>query len=198
MHRYTSSVPGIRILLLLAMLLPVIQGCATAVVAGASAGAVITNDKRSFGSIIDDENIEIKMRRFVDQQKVLRETAHLSFTSVNGVLLISGEIGNEQDRNLILNQARQTSGVKRTVNQMEIAPVASVSSRTHDAWITSVVKTRLASDKRVDSTRIKVVTESGSVFLMGLVSQQEGADAAEAARVVNGAKRIVKLFEYLD
>jgi osmotically-inducible protein OsmY len=184
------------IIILTACLL--LEACAAAVVAGAGTGAVIAHDRRTFGSVIDDQNIELKLRNYIAQRQNLRDNTHVNFTSVNGVVLLSGEVQTEEQRNELLTAARAVAGVRRTVNQLNIAPLTSLGSRSHDTWITGKVKARLAGDRRVDSTRIKVVTEAASVYLMGLVTQQEGADAADAARVVSGAKRIVKLFEYID
>ena len=175
-----------------------LEACAAAVVAGAGTSAVIAHDRRTFGSVIDDQNIELKMRTYITQRQHLRDNTHVNFTSVNGVVLLSGEVQSEEQRNELLSATRAVAGVRRTVNQLNFAPLSSLGSRSRDTWITGKVKARLAGDRRVDSTRIKVVTEAASVYLMGLVTQQEGADAADAARVVSGAKRIVKLFEYID
>lgn len=192
-YRYRNCL--VSSLLLIVILL---QGCAAAVVAGAGTGAVIAHDRRTFGTVIDDQNIELKMRRYIMQREVLRDNTHVNITSVNGVVLLSGEVQSEQQRNELLTATRAVAGVRRTVNQMTIAPTSSLASRSQDTWLTGKVKARLAGDSRVDSTRIKVVTEAGSVYLMGLVTRQEGADAADAAKIVSGAKRIVKLFEYID
>lgn len=181
--------------ILLAAIL-ILQGCAAAVVTGA--GTVLAHDRRTFGTIIDDQNIELKMRDYVKQRGYLRDNTHINFTSVNGVVLLSGETQTEEQRNELLAITRKQAGVRRTINQLTISQVSSLAQRSKDTWLTSKVKTRLAGDDRIDSTRIKVVSEASSVYLMGLVTRQEGTDAAEVARVVSGAKRIVKLFEYID
>ncbi|MBE9515661.1 MAG: BON domain-containing protein [Proteobacteria bacterium] len=188
---------GYSILLIVAACL-LLEACAAAIVAGAGTGAVIAHDRRTFGTVIDDQNIELKMRRYTMQRKQLRDNTHVNFTSVNGIVLLSGEVQTDEQRKELLTAARAVAGVRRTVNQMNIAPLSSLGSRSHDVWLTGKVKARLAGDRRVDSTRIKVVSEASSVYLMGLVTRQEGADAADAARVVSGAKRIVKLFDYID
>jgi len=190
---------SIRLLIIAAMfsLFLLAQGCAPAVVAGATTGAVAAHDKRTVGAFIDDANIEAKSRSILYNEKTL-EDAHINVTSINGVALITGEAPTEEAAALILEKIRAINGVRRTVNQIQISPASSFGSRTKDTWITSKVKTSLVAEERVDSTRVKVVTESTVVYLMGLIRQEEGRFAAEAARKVKGVTKVVKLFEYVD
>jgi osmotically-inducible protein OsmY len=88
--------------------------------------------------------------------------------------------------------------VKRVVNEISVAEPTALGSRSNDSWITGQVKTRLLADEKIQGRRVKVITENGTVYLMGLVTQKEGELATEAARAVGGIKRVVKLFEYTD
>lgn len=175
------------------------SGCAPALVAGVGTGStIVASDHRTFGSLIDDANIELKINKMITDHRKLSEAANISVTSVNGVVLLTGQVPDAELRDQVLATARDVKGVRRTINEIAIAPVNKLSDRSRNVWITSKVKTRLISDERIDSTRIKVITENRSVFLMGLVAYQEGEYATQAASNVSGIERVVKLFEYID
>lgn len=175
-----------------------LQGCAAAIVAGAATGAVIVHDRRTVGAFIDDAAIELKAKKNIANHKQLDSGVHINVTSMNGVVLISGEASTIELRDLVLTQVRSVEGVRRTVNEIRIGKPSPFSERRRDSWLTSKVKTRLITDSNVDSTRIKVITENANVYLMGLVTRKESEAATERVRSVNGIKRIVKLFEYID
>jgi len=186
------------ILLLTAFaILPAVTGCVPAIVAGATTGAIVANDPRTVGAFIDDASIEASGRSLVSRTHEL-EKAHINITSINGIVLLTGEAPSEQARTLVLEKIRSVNGVRRTINEMQISPPSSFGNRTKDTWITGKVKTSLISDERVDSTRVKVVTEQKVVYLMGLITQSEAQFAATATSKVKGVKRVVKLFEYTD
>ncbi len=186
------------ILLLTAFaILPAVTGCVPAIVAGATTGVMVANDPRTVGAFIDDASIEASGRSLVSGTHEL-EKAHINITSINGIVLLTGEAPSEQARTLVLEKIRSVNGVRRTINEMQISPPSSFGNRTKDTWITGKVKTSLISDERVDSTRVKVVTEQKVVYLMGLITQSEAQFAATATSKVKGVKRVVKLFEYTD
>ena len=190
-----KKVPALVLLVIIAG--PQLQACAPAVVAGAGTGAVVAHDKRTVGAFIDDATIETRAKSRVLNEKNL-EDAHINVTSINGVVLITGEVPSEQARTMALEKIRGINGVRRTVNEMRVAPATTFGSRTKDTWLTGKVKTALIANERLDSTRIKVVTENKVVYLMGLITQSEGQSAADSARKVKGVTRVVKLFEYTD
>lgn len=172
-------------------------GCAPAIIAGATTGAVVANDQRTFSAFIDDAKIEASSRSLVSKTTEF-EKAHINITSINGIVLLTGEVTSDESRTMALEKIGSVKGVRRTVNEIQIGPPSGFGNRTKDTWITSKVKTSLAADERVDSTRVKVVTEQNVVYLMGLITQSRAQFAAGAASKVKGVKRVVKLFEYTD
>lgn len=175
-----------------------IQGCAPLVVAGAGTAAIAAHDRRSVGAFIDDGAIELKLHTAIDSDETMKQDTHVNVTSMNGVVLLSGEAETSELRDRVLAKARGVNSIRRIVNEIRIAPPSSIGSRTHDTWITTKVKTELIGTKNLDSTRIKVVTEHDAVYLMGIVTHKEANLATGTATKVGGVTRVVKLFEYLD
>lgn len=174
------------------------QGCAPLVVAGAGTAAVAAHDRRSVGAFIDDSAIELKVRTAIDADDAMKRDTHINVTSVNGIVLLSGEAATSELRDRALAKAREVGSIRRIVNEVRVASPSSIGSRTHDTWITTKVKTKLIGTENLDSTRIKVVTENDAVYLMGIVTRQEAELATGTATTTDGVSRVVKLFEYLD
>lgn len=170
---------GIGLLLLLTLL----QGCA--------------HDRRTIGSMVDDSAVELKATGMLSTDPILRD-AHINTTSVNGILLLTGEAPTGEVRDRLLSNIRDIPSIRRIVNEVRIAPASTFSQRSRDAWITGKVKSRLIATRGLRASRVTVVTENTSVFLMGLVTQQESELATNAATRVSGIERVVKLFEYVD
>jgi osmotically-inducible protein OsmY len=189
-----------RSFLLTLLILPLLalQACVPVIVAGAATGAAVAHDRRTFGSMVDDENIEIKASTAITFDKTLKNAVHINVTSVNGIVLLTGEATTTEARDQVLRHVREINGVRRTTNEMRIAEPSTIGSRSQDSLITSAVKSRLLVTRGVDPTRIKVVTEAGAVYLMGLVKHTEGDVAAERATTIDGVARVVKIFEYID
>lgn len=173
-------------------------GCAPVLVAGAGTAAVVAHDRRTVGAFVDDQTIELKVRNAIHTDPTLRKNAHLSVTSMNGIVLLSGEVPTAEARETAIAQARTVAGIRQIVNELQVGPPASFASRSYDTWLTTKVKTRLVHTEGLDSTRVKVVTEDEVVFLMGLVTRREAELATDSARAVGGVDRVVKLFEYID
>jgi osmotically-inducible protein OsmY len=189
-----------RKLLLVALLglgatLP-LAGCVPVVAAGVGAGAMVADDRRSTGTYLDDENIELKAAgRFHDAKL---DGVHASFTSFNHRLLITGQASTEALKDKVGEIARKVPGVKEMFNELTIAKPVDFGTRSSDSFITAKVKTRFLGDKRFNANHVKVVTEDGVVYLMGLVKHDEANAAAEVAAKTSGVKRVVKVFEYID
>jgi osmotically-inducible protein OsmY len=190
----TSPLLGI-LLLLMTMLLP---ACAPLLVAGAGTAAVAAHDRRTLGAQVDDETIELKTASAIKSDDELRRETHINVTSLNGIVLLSGEASTPELRDRVLAKIREVAGIRQTVNEIRVALPTSLAARAHDTWLTTKVKAKLVNAEKVDSTQVKVVTENETVYLMGLVSRLEAEQATEAARTVGGVARVVKLFEYLD
>ena len=185
-------------LLLTCFLLMQLQGCAAPVlVAGAAGGATIVNDKRSTRSMVDDQVIEAKTKDKIYSDVEIAKKIHINVTSYNGVVLLTGETLSRSLRTHVINVARHIDNVRRVHNEIRVANLTDFSSRTNDSWITSKVKTQMLATKGFKSSQIKVTTEAGTVYIMGLVTKSTGNKAAEIARNVSGVKRVVKLFEYI-
>jgi osmotically-inducible protein OsmY len=176
-----------------------LHGCApAAVVAGGATAVVVAQDRRSVGAQIDDETIEVRGGSAIAGEARLKGQAHINVTSVNGIVLLTGEARDGETRDLVLVQVRTVPSVRRIVNEIRIAEPSSMGSRSNDAWLTTKVKGRLAGVEDLESRQIKVVTENAAVYLLGLVSREEAERASEAARSVGGIERLVRVFEYLD
>lgn len=186
-------------LYLLISLLPLglLSGCATPVlVAGAAGGAVLAKDPRSANAILEDQVIETKVRDNIYSDASLKDKVHINITSYNGVVLLTGEALSRPARAKALRLAKLEPRVRRIYNEVRIDDLTDLSSRTRDGWITTKVKSSMLTTKNFPDSQIKVVTEFGSVYLMGMVSRDVGKQAADIARNIDGVKRVVKLFEY--
>jgi len=185
-------------LLLICLILAQLQGCAAPLlVAGAAGGATVATDKRSARSMVDDQLIESKTKDKIYADAEVAKKIHINITSYNGVVLLTGEALSNSLRARAINIARQINNVRRVHNEIRVADLTSFGSRTNDSWITSKVKTQMFTAKEFKSSQVKVVTEAGTVYIMGLVTKEAGNRAAEIARNVSGVKRVVKIFEYL-
>lgn len=174
------------------------QACAPVIVAGGATAAVATTNRRSVGTQLDDENIELTARRKINDDNRLGDDVHVNITCFNGTLLLTGEATTAGQRDIVVSLVRTLQGVKRVINEISIAEPRAFAYTTNDGWITGKVKAKLLGTEGLPSSQIKVVTENSVVYLMGLVTQKEGELAAEATRTVGGINRVVKLFEYLD
>jgi osmotically-inducible protein OsmY len=173
------------------------SACAPVIVAGAAGGAAAAHDQRTSQAIIDDQFIESKAKDAVYQDPEMAKRIHINVTSYNRVVLLTGEALSKGERAKVVDIVRHLDTVRRVYNEIRVADLSSFGSRSNDTWITSKVKTQMIGTKGFDSTRVKVVTEAGSVYLMGLVTREQGKQAANIARQVSDVKRVVKLFEYL-
>jgi len=174
-------------------------GCVTALVAGAVIATVdIIHDRRTVGEYIDDSAIEIKARNILVSSPEVRSAAHVKPVSWNGILLVTGEIDQEQIKQELTPRFQAIQGVRQVVDETTITGKTSFGTRSNDAWISSKVKSRLLVKTGLDANRVKVVTTRGSVYLMGIVTREEGEKATELARTVRGVNRVVKVFEYQE
>ena len=173
-----------------------LQGCFPVVAAGAGAGALMVQDRRTSGAYIEDQGIEAKAFDRIGKQ--FRSTVHVNVTSYNRNILISGEVPDETAKAQIERIVANIQNVGKIHNELVIAGQSSLTSRSNDTLITSNVKMRFVGDKRFSSTSIKVVTENGSVYLMGIVNHAEAQAASEVASGSSGVSRVVELFEYVD
>ena len=185
----------IGILLTLAIGLPTLQGCIPLIAGGAVAGALVATDRRTSGTILEDESIEVKVTRAINLKYL--DNSHVNVTSFDRTVLLTGEVQNEAIKSDVEKLAR-VENVRNVMNEVVVAGNSSLTSRSSDTLITSKVKGRFMAENQFKANHVKVVTESGIVYLMGLVTPAEGAVAAEIASNTAGVLKVVKAFEYFD
>jgi len=191
----------ISALLVVSLVTATLYGCAAAVVGGTATGATAVHDRRTVGTFIDDEGIELKARMAIFDDKELNSQIHVNIISINGVVLLVGQAPTEELRQRASEHTRNIAKVRLVHNEMSIAAPNSYMTRSSDSLVTAKVKTQLFGVKGLegfDPTRVKVVTENGIVYLMGLLTHAEANAVVEEARRAGGVQKIVKLFEYLD
>ena len=172
-----------------------LQGCFPLAAVGVGATAVVLTDRRSPGFYIEDESIEWKIRVQVIEGF---KDAHINATSYNLAVLLTGQVPTEDAKKAIEVAARSNPGVKNVTNEITVGGNSSLASRSSDSLTTTSVKARLINNGKVSPSHVKVVTESGVVYLMGIVTREEADAAAEIARTTSGVTRVVKVFDYVD
>ena len=184
------------ILLLLASL-PLIHGCAPVVVGGAAAtGVMMAEDRRTIGTITEDQGIEFKTSNRIGER--FKDGVHINITSFNRMALLTGEVPDGAAKADVERIARGVENVRGVYNELAVAGVSSFTTRTNDAILTSKVKARFVDAQKFNPLHVKVVTENNVVYLIGLVKRQEANDATEIARTTSGVQKVVRVFEYLD
>lgn len=184
--------------LLLICLLPVLSGCAAALVGGGAVAAGTIIDRRTTGTQIEDQSIELKAYKQIKEDAELNDQAHINVTSYNTVVLLTGETPTEAMRQRTVDIIKSLEKVTHIYNELTIAAPSSMTSRSSDSIITSKVKTKMLSNQELSGLAVKVVTEKGVVYLMGLVSKREAEVATDIARQTGGVQKVVKLFQYID
>ena len=180
---------------LAAAALTILSACVPAIIAvGAGGTALVATDRRTTGTQVDDEGIELKIVNQADAQ--YRDRIHLNVTSYNGIVLLTGEVPDAAAKTSIGNFAKSTPKVRSVQNELVVAPSTEFGARTNDSYITSKVKARFVEAGRFPPNAVKVVTERGVVYLMGIVYKSEGDTAGEVAATTSGVVRVVKVFEY--
>jgi osmotically-inducible protein OsmY len=182
---------------LLGVAISQLQGCTTVAVGGAAVGTSVALDRRTAGVYVGDQEIELRaMNRL--REAFPQKTDNISVTSYNRQALITGQVPDEAARGRASEVVKGVPDVRTVFNELSISGVTSLTSDANDVSITSKVKARLFRDDRVPGIKIKVVTESGVVYLMGLMTQSEADAAAEIARTTGGVAKVVTLFEYIN
>src|SRR5262249_40098640 len=197
--RRGMSVAAMRAALVAAALgaLLAVGGCVPVMVAGGIAvGATVATDRRSTGTQVDDQVIEDKAS-FAIQEKY-KSDVHVDITSFNGIVLLTGEVPSEQVRTDVEQIVRSNPKVRAIQDELVVGPVTDLGSRSNDSVITSKVKARFVETNKFQINHVKVVTERGVVYLMGMVTRDEGNAAAQIASTTEGVQRVVKVFEYIN
>lgn len=186
-----SSIPLLALALAAA---PILGGCVAAVVGAAAAGtAMVATDRRLTDVQIADERIELTTSTRIGDK--YQDQAHVNVTSYNRTVLLTGEVPTEAAKADVEQIAAGVGEVRGVNNEVVVGPAASLGARSNDTYITSQVKSRLVTAKNVSTLNVKVVTETGVVYLMGLVTAKEADEATQIARTTSGVKRVVRVFE---
>ena len=179
-----------------AMAAVTLSGCAALLVGGAAVGtALMVSDRRTSGVQIEDQAIELKAANRI--RETVGDRGHISATSYNRMVLLTGEVASDADRAAIEQTVARIENVRSIVNELAVMGSSSMTSRSNDTVLTSKVKASFIDAKDIQANTIKVVTERGTVYLMGRVTEREATRAAELARGVSGVQKVVRVFEIL-
>ena len=185
------------LLLATATTLTALAGCAPLLLGGALVGgSMMAADRRTSGTQIEDQAIELKARNRIAE--AIGDRGNVSVTSYNRTALITGEVRDEADKAAVAQAVSRVENVRAIVNELQIAGAASLTSRSNDAIVTSKVKASFVDARDISANYYKVVTERGVVYLMGRVTEAEATRATELARSVPGVQKVVRLFEILS
>jgi osmotically-inducible protein OsmY len=181
---------------LISLALPALQGCVPAVATGVGAGALMIVDRRAGETYLADEAIEIRSFNRISEK--FGDKVHINVTSYNMKVLLTGEVPDAGIRDELEKAIAGVTNVKGVTNEVTVGAISSFSARSNDTYITSKVKARFIDANKFQVNHVKVVTEAGTVFLLGLVTRKEAEDAAEIARTTAGVKKVVRVFEYIE
>jgi osmotically-inducible protein OsmY len=172
-----------------------LSGCFPLVVAGGAGAAMVATDRRTSGTYLDDQAIELKASRQIGNKL---PSAHVNVASYNRAVLMTGEVPSEEARAEAELVVRGLPNVRKVYNHTVVAPVTGLSERNNDIWIETKVRARLLDGRGFPPNQVKLVTERGVVYLLGLLTQAEGEAAARVVSETSGVQKVVTLFEYIN
>ena len=172
-------------------------GCAPLLLGGAAGGsALVVTDPRTSGTQLEDQEIELKA---VNRgREIVGDAGHINATSYNRLVLLTGEVPSEADKASVEQSVTRIENVRRVVNELAVMGASSLGARSNDTLLTAKVKTSLIDAKDLMASTIKVVTERGTVYLMGIVTEREATRAADLARSVSGVQKVVRVFQVVS
>ena len=177
--------------------LGLLQGCVAPVVAAGVGGALMTsNDRRSAGTMVEDDTIESKAQNRIDEK--YKDTAHVSVTAFNRFALVTGTTANENAKMDVERIVGSIPNVKGIANELVVGSATGLAGHSADSRITGNVKMRFVKNPAFKADHVKVVTENGVVYLMGLVTRAEADAASDIASTTSGVQKVVRVFEYID
>ncbi|MDO5103613.1 MAG: BON domain-containing protein [Lautropia sp.] len=175
-----------------------LSGCFGLAVTGAAIGTIAVLDRRSIGAQTEDQTIELRGMRVLGESVNRDKRNAAAVTSFNRRVLLTGQVDSEATRQMAEEVVRtRVPNIKDIYNELEVAPVGSFADKTEDSTLTARVKAGMVRERHLTASAIKVVTERNSVYLMGVVTHEEGQRASIVASQVAGVKRVVTLFEYV-
>lgn len=173
------------------------SGCSSVMKAS---GKPISEDysKRTTGTLLDDQGIENRAYANIANASPELKKAHVVIVSFNGIVLLAGQVASSELRDLAEATVKDMRKVRSVHNEITVSGPTSIVVRSADSWLTTKIKSRMVTSRDVDANRIKVVTENGVVYLMGLVTRDQGDAAVNVSRQAYGVQKIVKVFEYIN
>lgn len=172
-----------------------LSACAPVMLGGVLGTAMVASDRRTSGAQVEDEGIEVRAAAAMRENFGTKQ--HINITSYNRQVLLSGEVTSDRERQQAEQLVTKLPNVRSIVNELAVGPASSLSERSSDTVITARVKAAMVDTEDVFANVYKVVTERGTVYLMGRVTQREAQRATDVARGVGGVKRVVRVFEYI-
>ena len=169
--------------------------CAPLVVGGMVGGAMVASDRRTSGIQLEDEGIELRGANRI--REMLGSRAHVNITSYNRQVLLTGEVPTQKDKDYANQLISQVDNVRTVVNELTVGPASSLADRSMDTLVSGKVKASMVDSKDIFANAFKVVTERGTVYLMGRVTQRDAQRASDLARQVSGVKKVVRIFDIL-
>lgn len=177
-----------------------LTGCAAVAVGGAAGAGMAAHDRRSFGTVIDDNLLELRVTDAIYGVDGFDTGDRIKITAHNGWVLLAGEVDTSERVEQVGGIVDNVRGVRRVVNELAPEPKAGVGTRSHDTWLNARVKTSLTGIDLpgFDASRVNVTTTRDIVYLMGLVTRDEAEAVTDKARRVRGVDRVVTVFEYIE
>jgi len=196
MNPRTDAVTKVARLAALVICIPLLGGCVGAAVVGAGAGALMIADRRTSEVYIADQGLELRANSRISEK--YGDKVHVNATSYNRMMLLTGEVPTAEIKADVEKIAAGVTDVKSVANELAIAAPSSFGTRSNDSYITSKVKARFIDTGKFSANVVKVVTEAGVVFLLGIVTQGEADAAVEIARTTGGVLKVVRVFEIIS
>jgi len=190
-----KHVHWVRITAALALVMG-LGACAPLMVGGFVGSAMVATDRRTSGTQLEDEGIELRSANRI--REMVGDRVHVNVTSYNRQVLLTGEVPNDRDRQYLAKLVSEVDNVRSVVNELAVMPASSLGDRSTDALITGKIKASMLDSKDIFASAYKVVTERGTVYLMGRVTQREANRATDIARTVGGVKKVVRVFEVIS
>jgi osmotically-inducible protein OsmY len=173
-----------------------LSGCFPVLVGGAVMGTLVATDRRTSGSVVEDEGIELRASSRI--REALGDRGHINITSYNRQVLLSGEVPSAQDKQLVEQIVSRVDNVRNIVNELAVMGNASLTQRSSDSLITGRVKASLVDAKDLFSNAFKVVTERGTTYIMGRVTEREAKRATQVVSSTSGVQKVVRIFEIIS
>lgn len=171
-----------------------LQGCAAVLVGSAAVATKSATDARTVGTQVDDGTLALRVANALASNSDIQAQSHINETAYQGKVLLTGQAPNQQIADQAKQLALKVDGCTEVYNEIRIGPKVSLGVASNDAWITTKIRSQLLASDKVKSSSLKVTTENGEVFLMGLVTSAEGAAAADIASRVSGVKHVITVY----